>query len=368
MQVNYKQISIALALFLLAIVSYAYYLANSPPGNEKTVEEKRKDDPVIAPEVGPIERLHLDWDSEDPAVWPASEVLATLCEKAYLSPIEAKTAFGTLDFEKCTTIAADSNIGYVITSGDTCVIVFRGTDDPGDWIVNVDMRTDRTQHGSAHRGFYRAYSELKPQVDQILARDAPSRVWITGHSLGGALALACAYDLEENSDHKIVGLMTFGQPIFTKQDLAEYLDKQFLGRYAHFVNDADFVPRVPPTFSHCGSLVWFTENGIRRSEAKRPVFGAPKVGRLEESSAEIKPMSQREFEQFKADLQRKKTPKRGPNGEMIVEGNSPYIRDHSMGLYLQKIRRTLSGDGGDAKGPDKARPPPRPIGRMGASQ
>ena len=58
-----------------------------------------------------------------------------------------------------------------------------------------------------------------------------------------------------------------------RKQLADHLNTLLLGRYAHFVNEADIVPRVPPTFTHCGSLVWFTGGIIKRSKPKH-LFGA----------------------------------------------------------------------------------------------
>lgn len=55
-----------------------------------------------------------------------------------------------------------------------------------------------------HSGFLAAYDAIRPQVWMLLdaitcSKDdtggEPWRVYITGHSLGGALATLCAYEL-----------------------------------------------------------------------------------------------------------------------------------------------------------------------------
>jgi nuclear pore complex protein Nup85 len=53
-----------------------------------------------------------------------------------------------------------------------------------------------------HSGFLTAYDSVKVKVlrlvDQLTAdasKDKPWDVFVTGHSLGGALATLCAYDL-----------------------------------------------------------------------------------------------------------------------------------------------------------------------------
>jgi hypothetical protein len=120
--------------------------------------------------------------------------------------------------------------------------------------------------------------------------------------------------------------------------LASYLDSRLSGRYTHFVNDADIVPRVPPGYSHCGSLIWFKEDGIHRSKPRPPIGASPEELSREQAERPV-PLSDAEFQQLKADLKRKKeTVQKLPDGRPLVQGNTPWIRDHSIGLYLDRIR------------------------------
>jgi hypothetical protein len=267
-----------------------------------------------------------------------------MSEAAYLSPVEAEARFRTLGFEQTKTFAHDSMIGYVVSAQDVAVVVFRGTDDPADWLVNIDNRSIESAHGAIHRGFYNAYQPLKPQIAKLLEQCQPSHLWITGHSLGGALAVVSALDLSDDKTRALDGVVTFGQPMVTRYQLAEHVNSVLLGRYAHYVNDADIVPRVPPTYEHCGLLVWFTPSGIKRSKPKHPVFGAAPGERTSETGGDLEPLSDQEFEQLRATLREEKTgPKRLPDGTMVFEGKSPFIKDHAMALYLEKIRAVVAG-------------------------
>src|SRR5207247_6350802 len=77
---------------------------------------------------------------------------------------------------------------------DSAVFVsFRGTSQVRNWLSNLDVFMTPGPWGKVHRGFLRALDELYPRIVQTLAALArPTRVWVTRHSLGGALAtLVC---------------------------------------------------------------------------------------------------------------------------------------------------------------------------------
>ena len=90
-------------------------------------------------------------------------------------------------------VVENSMIGYVMSAGDVTVVAFRGTNagEISDWLANLDSLSTDTPQGSLHRGFYYAYMSLKPQIVKLLQKSKPKHLWITGHSLGGALALVC---------------------------------------------------------------------------------------------------------------------------------------------------------------------------------
>lgn len=138
--------------------------------------------------------------------------------------------------------------------------------------------------------------------------------------------------------------MTFGQPMVASEKLADHLDRVLLGKFAHFVNGSDLVARVPPFLKHCGSLVWFTQDRVKRSRPKRVVFGDGKQPPVVEDDV-LPPLSEQEFEKAKASVKKSREPKKLPDGPPIVEGNSPFLKDHSMDLYLEKIRKNSGGVG-----------------------
>ena len=333
-------------LFIMGGIALLWYLS-LPLGCESTRLEPEQTDGIPVPPLSPIEQFRSEWDCDShPTNWPVGESLALMSEYAYLPPVDAEESFGRLGFERVMPIVSGSMIGYVVSGADVTVIVFRGTDTPSDWIVNLKAFSLNTAHGAIHRGFYNAYQTLKPQVIKSLNESRPQHLWITGHSLGGALALVCAYDLTENERLSIDGIITFGQPLVAKQPLANHLDGILRGRYAIVVNGSDGVPRLPPTYSRCGSLLWFAKDGIRRSEYRHPVVGADGE-RLKHSSEgdDLTPLSEEEFQQLQAELRKAKAPSQQyPSETPPVEGRLPWLRDHSMQLYLDKMRSLRTGN------------------------
>jgi putative lipase involved disintegration of autophagic bodies len=123
------------------------------------------------------------------------------------------------------------------------VVTFRGTDDRADWGVNLDFIANEAEHGKEHRGFRRAFDSMKDDLFGRIRAAKAEKVWLTGHSLGGALAAMCAMDLLKDKDIPLHGVMTFGQPMVSHKELADFMDKQLHSRFVHFANQGDYIPR-----------------------------------------------------------------------------------------------------------------------------
>lgn len=220
------------------------------------------------------------------------------------------------------------------------VVVFRGTDDPGDWLVNLNRLTAKTPYGPAHQGFYEAYQPFVPQVAELVRASKAKSVWVTGHSLGGALAVLCAYDLARNGTVEVAGLMTFGQPMVARPPLTDRIDELLPARFVHFANNRDIVTRVEPSFKHCGSLVYYDGDKIRRSKPKTLLAAAPgdSGSSDEEVGFELEPLPDQEFTELKNQLKAEQAePDFASDGSPLVKGNSPLILDHDIELYLQRV-------------------------------
>ncbi len=70
-------------------------------------------------------------------------------------------------------------------------------------------------------------------------------LWITGHSLGGALAVLATAKLRFEKAQPVSGLYTYGQPRVGDFEFCSRFDQGFGDYTFRFVNFQDIVPRVP---------------------------------------------------------------------------------------------------------------------------
>ncbi len=170
------------------------------------------------------------------------------------------------------------------------VLAFRGSKEPKDWLTNVTTQlrnftiykdgvtTLSSYKGRVHTGFFLAWAIIEQSVLSQISKwrsqlhsegKALPPLYITGHSLGGALATMAAASLSDNGVD-VAGVYTFGQPRVGDRTFASQLDKHINGKAFRFVNNNDIVPHVPPPFSvwnptrlygHVGLVKYFNARG-----------------------------------------------------------------------------------------------------------
>ena len=80
-------------------------------------------------------------------------------------------------------------------------------------------------------------------LDAVVAKkDRP--VFVTGHSLGGALALLAAWRLQRQMI-SIHNVYTFGAPMVGNEAAANAYEKEFPNRIYRYVDFGDMVPQLP---------------------------------------------------------------------------------------------------------------------------
>ena len=192
-----------------------------------------------------------------------------LCEAsalAYLSEAEGRPAFQQKLGLAARLFSVDNTQAWLGVSDANVVVAFRGTEsattldglkdilltDAMNLLVVPEGRLGHDLSAAGvgarfHKGFVDAIAEIwEPLVAaveaELKANDRP--LWITGHSLGGALALLAAW-LFKRRFVPVHEVCTFGAPRIGNREACAAFDREFAGRIFRYVNGRDPVPKLP---------------------------------------------------------------------------------------------------------------------------
>jgi triacylglycerol lipase len=149
----------------------------------------------------------------------------------------------------------------LVAERDNAVFVaFAGTDPLvlADWVADFDIRP---RLGTTE-GFSLALRDAMPEIRNVLKR-VSKPVFVTGHSLGGALAALAAQNLAA-SGAEVMAVYTFGMPRPGSELFGVAYDANLGAVTYRLVHGEDIVPTVAPSFlgfRHVGRLL-SCESGI----------------------------------------------------------------------------------------------------------
>ena len=167
---------------------------------------------------------------------------------------------------------------FAATTNDALIISFQGStmsvSDLGqDWIDNdLDMLPQgRSQWGRGvvlHDGFIDAAKIVFPQVKNIIEQHGQGKkIWITGHSLGGALAVLNAMYVEKEMRRQVQGVYVYGAPPVGNARWASSYDAAVPNTHRWSLeNDpvTAMMLQIPGTpFRHVGERHNLTDSGVR---------------------------------------------------------------------------------------------------------
>jgi len=178
--------------------------------------------------------------------------LPTSCPSdLFLPDWQVNDTFSSLACDLCPDNRCFGFTAYSVTQ-QSIVVVFRGTAENTQLVLEglksltpiIPWHTG----GKVMPYFNTAFSSLRSAVsDQItkLRRDFPSyKIYVTGHSLGGAMASLAALTLKSQFGISVT-LYTFGQPRVGDYVFAKNFDKNIPDAW-RVVHNLDPVPHLPP--------------------------------------------------------------------------------------------------------------------------
>lgn len=221
---------------------------------------------------GDFDALSLDQttgvvlDASQEHTWHHGHYLGRACELAYLDALAGREAYREQLNLFATLVSVDNTQAYIGENAGSIVLAFRGSEKPTsldgfkDWLLTnarnfLVLPTGRigTDFAAAgvgarfHRGFMEALDEIwgpmHSAVDSAMSRKERP-LWVTGHSLGGALALLAAWRLHQKflPIHRIC---TFGAPMIGNRAAAQAYHREFPGKIVRYVDHGDMVPHLP---------------------------------------------------------------------------------------------------------------------------
>jgi triacylglycerol lipase len=214
--------------------------------------------------------------------------MAAACAFVYLPEAEAVPKFQSEFSMTAKLISVGNTQAYVAGNDEHLIVAFRGSESPAsidglkDWFLTNAMNLlilpegplgpDFSAAGAGarfHQGFVSAitaiWDPLYAEVEsQLKAKDR--LLWVSGHSLGGALALLASW-LFLRKTIPVHQIYTFGAPMVGNKEVAAAFAKEYPNQIFRYVNGPDPIPLLPMIslmsndFAQCDKLVPLGDSG-----------------------------------------------------------------------------------------------------------
>lgn len=173
------------------------------------------------------------------------------------------------------------------------VLSFRGTETSQMADVRADLKVWKTElssrgwpaaWGKAHSGFLAAFESVEPllmkKLEEVEGKGV--KIWVTGHSLGGALATMMTARLlraiDEGRDFELAGSYTFGSPRVGDKAFAAQFRASAAKHGVQAVrvrNGSDAVTAIPGIvmdYEHVGTLAYLEEGELQIAPKEEPKY------------------------------------------------------------------------------------------------
>ncbi|KGP74086.1 lipase family protein [Pontibacillus yanchengensis] len=202
--------------------------------------------------------------------------LLKMCELSYVQfkqggDFTIPKGFKLVKSFKAHTLQSEEWFGFIIESEHSVVIAFRGTNTEPDWIADALVFQHPYPYadkgGLVHNGFLSIYESCRDDIFQAYQHISPHKeLYITGHSLGGALATLHALDAKRNAPFAKVVMYNYASPRVGNEEFTKAYSFS-VPLSIRFANMHDLVTQLPPTIIYCP----FTKQLWHYSHIRSPI-------------------------------------------------------------------------------------------------
>eukprot|EP00050_Salpingoeca_kvevrii_P003846 m.236015 g.236015 ORF g.236015 m.236015 type:complete len:311 (+) comp10893_c0_seq8:1162-2094(+) len=203
------------------------------------------------------------------AYCPRASVESWTCTACRNSTLASFELLGVVEYNETKTFGL---VG-IDPPRDRCILAFRGTmpSDLTNWITDLHISKHTTYpgitDGLVHAGFFDAYNRVRNDTHALLAqaleRVPKCTLYLTGHSLGAALASMAALDVKLHLPEFVDPvLLDFGSPRVANSVVASFIHDSYGPHTFRVTHYRDIVPHLPPQelgFQHYPREVWYNE-------------------------------------------------------------------------------------------------------------
>lgn len=177
---------------------------------------------------------------------------------------------GNYPFDKMKEIWPEGNYfdvenveGFCGDFEDGFLFIFRGTDSLLGWLRNFMFSKKVIPYEGTnpkikvHNGFLKTYKAIREFVHEQVKGTEKTKIYVHGHSLGGALTTLAALDIQYNFADKEVIAWGIGIPKVGNEAFKDSFNRR-LPKFLNIERASDLIPQVPPRFfgfRHAGNLI-----------------------------------------------------------------------------------------------------------------
>ena len=172
--------------------------------------------------------------------------------------------------------------GYLFETKENIIICFRGTSFSNPKEVIEDLECSKVDFDiiedyvhdvpKVHNGFYKSLKTIIKIIDNYVEKQinkTNKQIYITGHSLGAAVAIYTSLYLQLKYKNNEFGVVTFGTPKVCGNNLFKTIFEENIKFSYHFINNNDPVPCYPFGYIPVENLILIENGCIKKSEKSR---------------------------------------------------------------------------------------------------